>query len=318
MLPGGWSEADLRYQAEHIATQKLHHNGYNCVASQAVVVNADWVQKDRFLAHLRTALADAPARSPRYPGSDDRGRPRPRHVRRRRRTARSRPRADHRSRPGGTRTSSDHGALRPRPRRVETPPVTRASSAPRRSAPRTRSRTPLRHHCVERLGRCRLAHRNRLLGCFPGAHPRRVQSGIGVVHNTLLLDGPERTVVRSPFHPAPQALLHGVQLDRVGTLGTDAARPSLPVLKRQHPPHPAARLCARRPAGRARLRANSSPRRQGGVGAWLRPRGSQLSLWPGSHLVPASSGPEAPHGVDFPMRRESWTRRSSQRVGEAP
>jgi hypothetical protein len=63
---------------------------------------------------------------------------------------------------------------------------------------------------------------------FPGHTPDDVQSGIGVVHNTLLLDGPERTVVRSPFHPAPQALLHGVQLDRAGTLGTDAARPSLP------------------------------------------------------------------------------------------
>ncbi|MFD5745604.1 aldehyde dehydrogenase family protein [Streptomyces massasporeus] len=73
VLPGGWSEADLRYQAEHCRHQKLHNNGYNCVASQAVVVSADWAQKDRFLAHLRAALADAPARSPHYPGSDDRG-----------------------------------------------------------------------------------------------------------------------------------------------------------------------------------------------------------------------------------------------------
>ena len=153
---------------------------------------------------------------------------------------------------------------------------------------------------------------------FPRHTPDDVESGIGVVHNALLLDEPERTVARSPFHPAHQALLHGVQLDRAGTLGTDAARPSLPVPKRQHPPHPEARLCSRRPAGRARLRANSSPTRQGGVGAWPRPRGSQLSLWPGSHLVPASSGPEAPHGVDFPTRRQPWTRHSSQRVGEAP
>ncbi|MGW0916586.1 aldehyde dehydrogenase family protein [Streptomyces sp. NPDC002784] len=73
VLPGGWSEADLRYQAEHIATRKLHNNGYNYVASQAAVVSADWPQKDRFLAHLRAGLADAPARPPHYPGSDDRG-----------------------------------------------------------------------------------------------------------------------------------------------------------------------------------------------------------------------------------------------------
>lgn len=31
-----------------------------------------WAQKDRFLAHLRAAPADAPARSPHYPGSHDR------------------------------------------------------------------------------------------------------------------------------------------------------------------------------------------------------------------------------------------------------
>lgn len=48
------------------------------------------------------------------------------------------------------------------------------------------------------------------------------------------------------------------------------------------------------------------------------PTGFQLSLWPGSRLVPASSGPEAPHGVDFPTRRKSWTRHSPQRVDEAP
>jgi len=56
VLPGRWSEADLRFQAEHIATQRLHNGGYNCVASQVVVVGSDWPQKDRFLAHLRAAL----------------------------------------------------------------------------------------------------------------------------------------------------------------------------------------------------------------------------------------------------------------------
>ena len=56
--------------------------------------------------------------------------------------------------------------------------------------------------------------------------------------------------------------------------------------------------------------------RQGVGGAWPRPRGSQLSPWPGSHLVQASSGPEAPHGVYFPTQRVMDT--SPQRVGEAP
>ena len=36
-----------------------------------------------------------------------------------------------------------------------------------------------------------------------------MQSGIGVVHNALLLDDTERTVVTGPFRPAPRSVLHG-------------------------------------------------------------------------------------------------------------
>ncbi|MEU8990537.1 hypothetical protein AB0C98_29650 [Streptomyces sp. NPDC048558] len=72
VLPGGWSEADMRFQAEHIATQWLHYGGYNCAASQEVVVPSGWAQKDPFLAHLRAALSAAPARPAYCPGSDDR------------------------------------------------------------------------------------------------------------------------------------------------------------------------------------------------------------------------------------------------------
>jgi aldehyde dehydrogenase (NAD(P)+) len=30
-----------------------------------------------------------------------------------------------------------------------------------------------------------------------------------LVHNAVLLDGPERTVVRGPFRPAPRSIVHG-------------------------------------------------------------------------------------------------------------
>ncbi|WP_372343556.1 hypothetical protein [Streptomyces sp. KL116D] len=36
-----------------------------------------------------------------------------------------------------------------------------------------------------------------------------VQSGIGVVHNALLLAQAERTVVRGPFRPSPRSLVRG-------------------------------------------------------------------------------------------------------------
>jgi len=72
LVPGKWSKADLRYQAEHVATQRLHNGGYNCIAGQIVVLSSDWAQKDAFLVELRAALDRAPVRAPWYPGSDDR------------------------------------------------------------------------------------------------------------------------------------------------------------------------------------------------------------------------------------------------------
>ena len=41
---------------------------------------------------------------------------------------------------------------------------------------------------------------------FPGHTLADVQSGIGVVHNAMLFDKPERTVVEAPFKPFPRNL----------------------------------------------------------------------------------------------------------------
>ena len=43
-------------------------------------------------------------------------------------------------------------------------------------------------------------------GGFPSATPADVQSGIGVVHNALLLDRVERSVTRGPFRPFPRSV----------------------------------------------------------------------------------------------------------------
>jgi aldehyde dehydrogenase (NAD(P)+) len=46
-------------------------------------------------------------------------------------------------------------------------------------------------------------------GAFPGHTLDNVQSGIGVVHNSFLLDGTEKTIARGPFRPFPRSALHG-------------------------------------------------------------------------------------------------------------
>ncbi|MGP3533347.1 aldehyde dehydrogenase family protein [Microbacterium sp. RD1] len=70
VVPGAWSEADLRFQAEHVATMRLQNSGHNCVAAQVVILSADWPQRGAFLAELRRAYAAAPARPVWYPRSD--------------------------------------------------------------------------------------------------------------------------------------------------------------------------------------------------------------------------------------------------------
>ncbi len=71
VVPGAWTDADLRFQAEHIATMRLQNSGHNCIAGQVVILSADWPQRGAFLAALRTAYAAAPARPVWYPRSDD-------------------------------------------------------------------------------------------------------------------------------------------------------------------------------------------------------------------------------------------------------
>ncbi|WP_434599894.1 aldehyde dehydrogenase family protein [Streptomyces sp. A5-4] len=234
VLPGDWSEADLRFQAEHVATQRLHNGGYNCVAAQAVVIGADWPQKNNFLAHLRTALASFPRRPAYYPGSEDRVR----------QAQEAYPGAqtlegcvlveglDPRA-PGPLLTTE---YFAPVLGVVELPGDARAFlDAAVRTAnedfagtlgvnliahPRTlaglgpaleEAIVALRYGTVAvnawtGFGYLTAAAR---WGAFPGHTLNDVRSGIGVVHNAVLLDGPERTVVRGPFRPAPRSLLHG-------------------------------------------------------------------------------------------------------------
>ena len=72
VVPGVWSDEDLRFQAEHIATMRLQNGGHNCIAGQVVLLSRDWAQKDQFLIELRRAYAIAPERPIWYPRSDER------------------------------------------------------------------------------------------------------------------------------------------------------------------------------------------------------------------------------------------------------
>jgi hypothetical protein len=74
VVPGRWKDSILRLQAQNVATQRLHNSGFNCVATQIVVLPQNWPQADQFVDYLRRAIREAPNRPAYYPGAADRQR----------------------------------------------------------------------------------------------------------------------------------------------------------------------------------------------------------------------------------------------------
>ena len=235
VVPGRWSKADLRFQAEHVATQRLHNGGYNCIAGQVVILSSDWPQRAEFLTELRSALSRAPQRSAYYPGSDQRVAA----------AKASYPSAE--SLPGGRLLVSGVGD-RVGENALTTEyfaPVLAVTELPGQGLPFLRAAIAAANDdFVGTLGVNVIAHPRTLRaagpafdgalaelrygsvavnawtgfafltaraswGAFPGHTLADVQSGIGVVHNAFLLDQVERTVVRGPFRPAHRAMLAG-------------------------------------------------------------------------------------------------------------
>lgn len=230
ILPGRWSDSDLRFQAEHVATQKLHNAGHNCVASQVVMLSAAWPQKQRFLELLRLALADAPGRPTWYAGASarvDEAACRPGATRHGERVlvagldiddAAETARHDEWFGPvlGVTELAGDDPAAFLR---------TAVHAANERLHGTLGANVIAHPQTIRALGRtfddaiAELRYGTIAVnawtglgyltpratwGAFPGHPLTNIESGRGVVHNALLLEGTERTVVRGPFRPVPK------------------------------------------------------------------------------------------------------------------
>jgi aldehyde dehydrogenase (NAD(P)+) len=234
VLPGRWSAADLRFQAEHLATQRLHNNGYNCVAAQVAIVSSDWPQKDAFLAELRAALHRAPARPAYYPGSDQRVDAALEACPAAERLGPEQSRVliaigDDREYllkkelfapvlgvlelPGTGQAFLDAAVTTANDDFVGTLGINliaRPSTLRELGAGFDQALARLRYGtiAVNAWTGFGFATPTASWGAFPGHTLDDVQSGIGVVHNALLLENPERTVVRGPFRPSPRSLLN--------------------------------------------------------------------------------------------------------------
>ena len=72
VVPGNWSASDLAYQAEHIDSMLTNNAGFNCNATRVIIQHAGWSQREQLLQQVRQVLARVPLRSAYYPGARER------------------------------------------------------------------------------------------------------------------------------------------------------------------------------------------------------------------------------------------------------
>ncbi len=72
VVPGPWSERDLAYHGESIASMLTNNAGFNCNATRVVVQHRAWAKRRALLEAIRAELRGADPRVPYYPGARER------------------------------------------------------------------------------------------------------------------------------------------------------------------------------------------------------------------------------------------------------
>lgn len=72
VVPGPWKTGDLVYQAEHIDTMLTNNAGFNCNATRIIIEDANWPQRTQLMEEMRRVLSHIPPRAAYYPGALER------------------------------------------------------------------------------------------------------------------------------------------------------------------------------------------------------------------------------------------------------
>lgn len=237
IVPGEWSAADLRYQAEHVVTMRLHNSGHNCIAGQVVLLSSDWPQRADFLEELRAAYDRAPERPVWYPNSEskmdaardaypDAGRcgdgsrtlveTSPGEAEPLETTEYFSPVLGVVALPGTGQEFLDTAVAHANDRLTGTLGANVLIDPATQSALRAgfeRAVADLRYGtvAVNSWTAFGFLTPTATWGAYPGGTLENAPSGIGIVHNAFLLDRVERTVVRGPFRPFPRSATSAVR-----------------------------------------------------------------------------------------------------------
>lgn len=237
VVPGPWSNADLKFQAEHIATQKLHNSGFNCVACQVLIMPRGWDKAATLLTNIE-GVAQKSKRGAYYPGANERmatfaGKAK-------------NPKSVKRVASPALLINDVDDADWFRTNEVFAPAMsTHDMDAPNaetylRNAVRyaneelygTLGANILIHpKTIREIGKKRFEeiiadlHYGTIAinawtglaflatacpwGAFPGHTQQDVQSGVGTVHNTFMLENTQRVIIQAPWAPFPRGLLSG-------------------------------------------------------------------------------------------------------------
>jgi acyl-CoA reductase-like NAD-dependent aldehyde dehydrogenase len=72
VLPGPWSDDDIARQADQVAGMVTQNGSFNCNAAKVVVTWKGWPLREKFMGALEEALRRAPPRKAYYPGAEQR------------------------------------------------------------------------------------------------------------------------------------------------------------------------------------------------------------------------------------------------------
>lgn len=255
VVPGPWSDDDLEYHARHVAGMVANNASFNCVAGKVLVLSRQWPRREAFVERVAAALARTPARRAYYPGAESRYReflaryPGSRVV-----GAGGEGIVpwtlipDVPARRGEYALSEEAfcGVLATVTLEAGDPDefLARAVAFANGSIEGTLSCVVLVHPETRRAHRVEVERAIADLryggigvnvwsgvlfaigvtswGAYPGHTTQDVGSGLGVVHNSLLFDYPEKSVIRAPFRmwPTPVWFADHSKLAEVGRLMT--------------------------------------------------------------------------------------------------
>jgi hypothetical protein len=72
VVPGPWTDADIAYHGRNIASMLTNNAGFNCIAARVIVTHSQWGRRRDLLDAIRETFAKTPPRYAYYTGAEER------------------------------------------------------------------------------------------------------------------------------------------------------------------------------------------------------------------------------------------------------